>query len=284
MAVQSGTFPCAAAPKFAVAYDFHLPAPACTPPPLFLLVHGFAGEKAHLAGHAAALARSGCAALNVNMSSLMAPSPAAAQERNIAQAVGHVQWALAQRGGGGAPLVDAQRVFLAGHSAGGSVALEAAVALGAAGVAVRGLCLLDGVPWPRTEQVVARSLFAPATAAAAAAAPLHLLSLRSVPGAWNLKGKMRGALDAAWAGGGAAASRQSYTDVFIVNSGHADPINPPQRGFIVSLLGLLGPPRCAAAYAELLLAFAAAGGDPRAPPLAECLQRLASEGVVTLQS
>ena len=275
MQVQHGTRPFEP-PQYSTAYDLLTPAPpppgspAALPAPFFLLLHGFMGARAHLAGHAAALCSQGAVVLNASLSSLVSPSPAAAQARNIAQAVAHVRWALALAG---PPLVDAQRVFLCGHSAGGAVALEAAVALRAAGVAVRGLCLLDGVPWPRTEQA-ALALFEQPQ-------PLGVLSLRSEPGAWNLKGRVQGVLAAAWARRSASASH-GCVDALLRQSGHADAINPPQRGLLASLLGLQGPPRCAALYAQLLLAFAAAGGELASGALAELLQQLAAQGALVV--
>jgi len=85
-----------------------------------------------------------------------------AQARNIDGAVEHVFWALSLRGRGGAPWVDPTRVALGGHSAGGAVSLEAAVALRCRGVRVAGLVLLDAVPWPRTVATAA-GLFEPRT-------------------------------------------------------------------------------------------------------------------------
>ena len=278
MQVQHGTRPFEPH-QHATAYDLLTPAPpppgatAAPPAPFFLLLHGFMGARAHVAGHAAALCSQGAVVLNASLSSLVSPSPAAAQERNIAQAVAHVRWALALPG----PLVDAQRVFLCGHSAGGAVALEAAVALRAAGVAVRGLCLLDGVPWPRTE-LAALALFEQPQ-------PLGVLSLRSEPGAWNLQGRMQGVLTAAWArrsGSSGSSASQCCVDALLRQSGHADAINPPQRGLLASLLGLQGPPRCAALYAQLLLAFAAAGGELASGALAELLQQLAAQGALAV--
>jgi len=251
--------------KYSVNYDLYTP-DVSSNLGFFLLLHGFAGEKAHLRGHAEALVKQGFAVMNVNMSSLMSPSVSSAQERNISQVVGHVQWVL-----GAFPVIDPARVFLCGHSAGGAVALEATVALRSAGVMVRGVCLLDGVPWPRTE-TVALSLFK-------MNAPLSVLSLRSVPGAWNLNGKIKSALDASWEARDLKDSSdggQDYLDAFIKNSGHGDPINPPVRGFLFSMLGLLGPPRCATIYSQLLQSFAAAGGDLSSPQILEYLNQFSS--------
>jgi pimeloyl-ACP methyl ester carboxylesterase len=217
--------------------------------------------------------------MNVNMSSLFAPTTTLAQERNVSQAVSHVHWALAlPNSAGTGPLVDPHLVFLCGHSAGGAVALEASVALRKEGVHVKGLCLLDGVPWPRTERVASSELFG-------FGGPLRILSLRSVPGAWNLKGKIKGTLDTAWAERkgpveGQQQQQQSYVDVFIKESGHGDPINPQKRGFIVNLLGLLGPPRCAAIYADLLNTLAAVRGELGQPAMVELLNKLGSEKLV----
>ena len=229
------------------AYDLHTPL-GPFPAPFALLIHGFASHKGTLAGHAAALCSAGFVVLNADMSSLFSPTLEAAQLRNVDAAAAHVEWALslhAQAGGG--PLADPARVCLCGHSAGGAVALEACVALRGRGVAVARLCLLDGVPWPRTLGV-ARGLLA-----AGPTPPPRVLSLRAEPGAWNRNAAVVDALRAARAAAGAGAP--PITDALLVGSGHGDPINPPQRGLLVRLLGLLGPPRCAQLFAELLPAF-----------------------------
>jgi len=67
----------------------------------------------------------------------MSPSTIAAQERNILQAVSHVNWAMSLKRDDGTPMVDPQRIFLGGHSAGGAIALEATIALRKAGAMVR---------------------------------------------------------------------------------------------------------------------------------------------------
>lgn len=272
------------APKFSIDYDLYIPPGSSPSPfPFFLLIHGFAGNKSHLSGHAEALSKRGCVVMNVNMSSLFAPSTTLAQERNISQAVSHVHWARTLKNSEGTgPLIDPSLVFLCGHSAGGAVALEASVALRKEGVNVKGLCLLDGVPWPRTEKVASTELFG-----GGLGGPVHVLSLRSVPGAWNLQGRIKDTLDAAWvekksSSEGQQQQQQSYTDVFISESGHGDPINPQKRGFIVSLLGLLGPPRCANIYADLLSAFGAARGEAGQAPLVELVDKLVNEKCVVL--
>lgn len=218
--------------------------------PFALLIHGFAAHRGTLRGHAQGLARAGFVVINMDMSSLFSPSLEAAQLRNIGAAAAHVEWALALRSAGGAPLVDPRRVCLAGHSAGGAVALEATVELRRRGVAVERLCLLDGVPWPRTLGV-AGGLLAPQ----GGAPPPRVLCIRSEPGAWNRRGLVLDALRAARRGGAGGDAAVPMTDAFLRGSGHGDPINPPQRRFLGKLLGLLGPPRCAELYAELLVAF-----------------------------
>jgi hypothetical protein len=233
-------------------YDLYIPVTSF-PAPFVLLIHGFAAHRGTLRGHAERLCAKGFVVLNANMSTLFAPTLEAAQQRNIQMAAAHVEWALQQPAPGGAPgggatvLVDRSRVGLAGHSAGGAVVLEAAVELRSRGVAVARLCLLDGVPWPRTLGAAGRLLVP------GGAPPPRVLSLRSDPGAWNMRGRILEALRAAKSGGGGDAPL--ITDALIAGSGHGDPICPPQRGLVVKLMGLLGPPRCAELYSELLDAF-----------------------------
>ena len=238
-----------------VAYDLHTPPSLSAPAPLILLTHGFASDKSTLAGHAARLCAAGLVVLNINMSTLFRPTPEAAQVRNIAAVSAHVRWALTLSHPSGVQLVDPTRIQLAGHSAGGAVSLEAAMALRRTGIHVSRVCLLDAVPWPRTLRE-AGGLFA--TGAPGAPPPPAVLCLRSEPSAWNMRGNVLTFLATARAGRGvsAGASGGALTDALLVRSGHGDPISPPPKGCLVRALGLLGPPRCAELYAELLLAFA----------------------------
>ena len=125
-------------PRYSVNYDLYSPSSTSVSSfPFFLLLHGFGGRRSHLSGHAASLSSQGCLVLNCDMSGLMSPSTIAAQERNILQAVSHVNWAMSLKHDDGTPMVDPKRIFLSGHSAGGAIALEATIALRKAGAMVR---------------------------------------------------------------------------------------------------------------------------------------------------
>ncbi len=176
------------------------------------------------------LAAAGVAAvLTPNMSSLVAGGLAAAQARNIAQAVDWAGW-LAQQpaslNGGGIALV--------GHSAGGAVAFEAAIALAAAGAVPRAVCLLDSVPWPRT--LAAAHTFP--------AASVPLFAMRCPDSAWNAHGAMRAALNAAPHPGACVA--------LLPRSRHGDAIDPKKNLWALRLAGLLGLPDSPVIMAQLL--------------------------------
>jgi pimeloyl-ACP methyl ester carboxylesterase len=216
----------------ALHYDLYVPDGRSALPGI-LLLHGFGADRRSLAGHAARLASAGVAAvLTPDMSSLMSGGTAAAQSRNIAQATDGAQWLTAQpqlQGGPG--------VALCGHSAGGAVLFEVAIALAAAGAPPRAVCLLDAVPWART--------IAAAPAWPAAAVPL--LALRGEPDSWNMRGKMGEAL--------AALPPPGACLVQLPLSRHGDAMDPKQRLWALRLAGLLGAPGSSELIVELMDAF-----------------------------
>lgn len=239
-----------------VPYSLYLPAepPASSAPlPLVVLTHGFMGSERHWAWLAPRLAsQAGVVVFTHDMTSLLARPHEDAQRRNILGLADHVEWLLV--GGGGAPALDASRVVLCGHSAGGAVAFEAAVELserrersqGGASIAV--VLLLDAVPWPRTLEATS-ARFPPATL---------LISLRSEPSAWNMHGEVLKLLRQPSILSGAQCMPQRVMDFLLVGSRHADPVRPRSGGMcVMSCLGLLGPAACAELYAELALAVSA---------------------------
>ena len=243
MHVLTGTLP--GRDNFSVGYDLYVPAPAGTGPAACLvLIHGFAGKRAHLAGHAARLSTAGCVVLLPDMSSLFAGPREAAQQRNVEALADHAEWLVAQqRAGGGGPLVDPARLILGGHSAGGAVAFEACTVLSRRGGLRAAACvLLDGVPWPRTTRE-------------AGAFPLErtlIVSLRSEPSAWNMHAEVLKVLAAAAAGAAGSRLDERIIDVRIRGSRHADPIDPKTSQCLPRMLGLLGPAAAWQAYADLL--------------------------------
>lgn len=163
-----------------VAYDLYVPRPAAglpAPPwPAVVLDHGFGRSKGRHSATSRFLAERGFVVLVANLVSLLGGE--SAQLANVANTRDHVAWLKARSATAGDPifgLVDPDRIALAGHSAGGAVAFEAA----AGGPPVRAVVLLDAVPWPRTI-AMARELAVP-----------RFLSLRSEPSACNAQGSVR---------------------------------------------------------------------------------------------
>lgn len=192
-----------------LAYDLFIPAPRRNPPPPYpavILTHGFARAKEQHRNNAQYLAERGMVVLVPNLSSLLGGE--ADQVRNVQDTADHVSWLLSRARTPGDPiegLVDASRIGLAGHSAGGAVTLEAAVALQAGAGAVAAVCLLDAVPWERT-LAKAREL-----------APLAFSSLRSEPSSCNASGSVVALLE---------NIPFPVDDFRIVGATHCDPENP----------------------------------------------------------
>lgn len=190
-----------------VAYDLYWPVSAASQPappwPTVVLNHGFSRDKSHHADNARYLAARGIVVLVPNLVSLLGGEDA--QLRNIANTEDHVAWLKARTATPGDALfglVDRARIGLAGHSAGGAIAFEAAVGLGPD---VEALLLLDAVPWSRTLSV-AGALEIP-----------YFASLRSDPSACNAAGSVVALL-----------SRLAFPslDVRLVGATHCDPENP----------------------------------------------------------
>ena len=192
-----------------VAYDLYVPKAASGMPeppwPALVLNHGFARSKEHLTGTARFLAERGFVVLTPDLVNLLRGERA--QKAAIADTRDHVTW-LKRRAETARDrlhgLVDPARIALAGHSAGGAVAFEAAE--GESGI--RAVVLLDAVPWQRTLDT-AREMKVEA-----------LASLRSEPSGCNGDGSVLHLLP-----------RLSFptTDVRIVGGTHCDPENPTDR-------------------------------------------------------
>jgi pimeloyl-ACP methyl ester carboxylesterase len=193
-----------------VAYDLFIPRPTAGLPgppfPAVILTHGFARDRTFHRNNALYMAQRGIVVLTPDMISLL--GGATSQSANIAILSDHVRWLTERSSAAGDPLVgilDARRIGLAGHSAGGAVSLEAAVKTQEGPASVAAVCLLDAVPWDRTLE------------RAADLRPMPLASIRSEPGPWNLNGR---ALD--------LLNRLTFDveDVRVVGSTHCDPENP----------------------------------------------------------
>eukprot|EP00928_Gymnodinium_smaydae_P002190 TRINITY_DN10770_c0_g1_i1.p1 TRINITY_DN10770_c0_g1~~TRINITY_DN10770_c0_g1_i1.p1 ORF type:complete len:283 (+),score=50.62 TRINITY_DN10770_c0_g1_i1:76-849(+) len=185
-----------------------------------IFAHGFGGSKADLAAHATQLATFGAAVLAVNLSSFtrggsfrevfIERSVRSAQLRNVQQMVDHATW------------FDKQKLVLVGHSAGGAVVLEAAVALQKQGRPPVAVILLDAVPWIDTLDVVGEFDLA----------ATRLVSIRAEPSAWNRHGFIAAALAKIKPG-----PAGQLVDLKIPGARHGDPIGSNWK---LRLLGLIG--------------------------------------------
>jgi acetyl esterase/lipase len=212
-------------------YDLYVPDGLATPLPGVLLLHGFGMDRRSLSGHAMRLASAGVAAvLSPDMSSLLAGE--AAQARNVAQAVSWASWlrGLPQLGG------SAATIALCGHSAGGAVLFEAAEAVAAEGP-LRGVLLLDAVPWPRTFAAAARF----------PAASVPLVALRGAEDAWNKSNEFKQCLERVPPPGACIA--------FLPRSRHGDAIDPKRNEWALRLAGLLGAPGSSELIVAVMDAF-----------------------------
>ena len=236
VAVESATRRTAAGDT--IAYDLYMPqsGPGLPAPPwpAVVLNHGFARDKRYHAQNARYLAERGIVTLVPNLVSLLGGEPA--QLRNIANTVDHMAWLRARSVATGDTLrglVNPLRIGLAGHSAGGAVAFEAAWEQErSSGIPASALVLLDAVPWART---VAR---------AADLGPVFAVSLRAEPSACNGFASGLGVLD---------AIGFPLDDVRLAGTNHCDPENPSD--VLCALACGAATPRGTGLYQELLYLF-----------------------------
>lgn len=180
--------------------------PLSLPLPALVLTHGFARDYGRHLDSAIAYASAGII--------IMLPNLVASDERPIVgrreveNTADHVRWLIARAEDPTDALhgiLDPGRIALAGHSAGGAISFEAAVALQSSGIFPAALVMLDAVPYPRTLRAAARLR------------PLPLMSLRSEPSGCNANGSvalLESALDF------------SIESVLISAATHCDPESP----------------------------------------------------------
>jgi len=186
-----------------------------------IFLHGFGGGRAALAHHSQRAAALGAAVLAPDLSSLtrggslrelfVDRSVRSAQLRNVRQVVDHATW------------FDRKPFALIGHSAGGGIALEATVALQAAGRSPAVLVLLDAVPWNQTIEL-AGSFDLMAT---------RLVSIRAEPSAWNKDGAVAEALRRV----PSVADLGRLVDIQVVGARHGDPMVADWKLRVLRLLG-----------------------------------------------
>ena len=266
VSVESGTRQAVTGAR--VAYDLFIPCPAVDLPgppfPAVVLTHGFARDRTFHRNNALYMAQRGIAVLTPDMVSLL--GGAASQSANIAILSDHVRWLTERSTAPGDPLagiLDARRIGLAGHSAGGAASFEAAAKTQEGPASVAAVSLLDAVPWDRTLE------------RAADLRPMPLASIRSEPGPWNLNGRVLDLLN-----------RLAFNveEVRVVGSTHCDPENP------TDLLGQLacGPSteEHRAIYQRLMYLFfrdalKAHRLEQEGETYADTLQRLQAAGLIS---
>jgi pimeloyl-ACP methyl ester carboxylesterase len=249
-----------------VQYSLFVPVPRRglpKPPwPALVLSHGFARNRRYHEKNARYLASRGIVTMTPNLLGGGRP----AQLQNVRNTADHVAW-LVERSSTPtdslAGLVDERRIGLAGHSAGGAVSFEAAVASSKTDHPVEALLLLDGVPWPRTAALAPDLL------------PLDFASLRSEPSSCNAFASVVALLP---------ELRFPNEDVRILGATHCDPENPTDVLCRIACGG--GSGESQSLYQRLTYLFLK--DALRAPALEdqtyrEALSDLASKGVVEVE-
>jgi hypothetical protein len=178
------------------ALDLYLP--PSRPAPLVVLSHGFARAAAHHSGTARHLAGCGFA---VAVPEVTRPPVLAALVQELARRSAEPGDPLAGR-------IEARRIGLAGHSAGGAASIEAAVLLQETTTPASALCLLDAVPHRSTLRAAGRLR------------PVHVASLRAEPSPCNARGSTAALL---------ARLPFSVEDVIVTGATHCDQENPSDR-------------------------------------------------------
>jgi dienelactone hydrolase len=177
------------------------------PFPLVVLIHGFFMTGRQHAGNAENFAKHGFIALTPDLSKILLGEDT--RMENVRDLLDEIRWLQDKEYGPLAGLVDANRVGIAGNSAGAAVGLEVVLQAQKTGVPIKAYCALDGVPWERTFDRISQL------------SQVRVLSLRAEPAVCNFHACILKFL-----------ARLSFKsdDVKITGAHHCDVENPTTLG------------------------------------------------------
>lgn len=141
------------------------------PYPLVVLIHGFLMTGRQHSGNAENFAKHGFVAFTPDLSKILLGDDT--RMENVRDLLDEIRWLQDNKNGPLASVVDANRVGIAGNSAGAAVALEAVLEGQKTGVPIKAFCALDGVPWDRTFDRISQL------------SQVQVLSLRAEPAVCN---------------------------------------------------------------------------------------------------
>ena len=193
-----------------VRYALHLPPAELRPSggsPVVVLLHGFARDHRRHLGNAARFASHGLAVLTPDLTTLLTGERG--RRDNVDHIFNHLEWLRARNADPEDALhrqLDLTRIAIVGHSAGGAIALEFAMAASETDSAPAAVVLMDGVPWRETIDRIRTSK-----------AGNRVLSLRADDSVWNNRGSVR-EVERIWPG--------PLTAIHLPGATHVDPEDP----------------------------------------------------------
>lgn len=185
----------------------NLPKP---PYPVAVLLHGFLMSGYQHSGNGQYLGQRGFIVLAPDLSKILLGDDT--RMANVRDVLGEIDWLKKQSLDPQSNLfglVDANRIAVAGNSAGGAVCLELILEAQKAKIPIRAFCALDGVPWDRTLDGMSKI------------EPLDILSLRAEPAVCNYHGRLLRYL---------AQLKFPFDDIKIKGAHHCDVENPSTFG------------------------------------------------------